>query len=97
MGRQIIKQPNGKYCIFSSVVDNVTHYNMDVEDIINQWANEAKIKIAEDVKQVIEQLEKGEKPYFQFTKSYEQMLSAIKEIRGAKESKIIDNLISREI
>lgn len=31
----IVKQPNGLYCRFSSVVDTVTHYNMTKEDYIN--------------------------------------------------------------
>lgn len=85
MGRQIIKQPNGKYCIFSSVVDNITHYDMTAENIINAWAKEAKNKIVEEVNGIVAKIENNEQPYYQFTKSYEDMLLVIKEIHGEKE------------
>lgn len=35
MGAFIIKQPNGLYCRFSTVVDCPTHINMTKEDYIN--------------------------------------------------------------
>ena len=95
MSKQIIKQPNGKYCIFSSIVDNVTHYDMSIDDIIEEWVNEAKNRIVEDVKKTIAKLENGESPYYQFTKSYEEMLSTIKEIHGKKESEQIKCLIEK--
>ena len=96
MGKQIIKQPNGKYCIFSSIVDNVTHYDMTVEEIIEDWANEAKNKIVEDVKNIIAKLENGEQPYYQFTKSYGKMLELIKEIHGNKESEEVKSMIEQQ-
>lgn len=34
MGAFIVKQPNGKYCRFSTVVDCPTHINMTEEDYI---------------------------------------------------------------
>lgn len=34
MGSFIARQPNGKYCRFSSVVDTVTHINMDYENYV---------------------------------------------------------------
>ena len=93
MSRQIIKQPNGKYCIFSSIVDNVTHYDMSVDDIIEEWANESKNKIIEDVKNTVAKLENNEQPYYQFTKSFDDMLSLIKEIHGQKEMNEIKTMI----
>ena len=93
MGKQIIKQPNGKYCIFSSIVDNVTHYDMTIEEIIEEWANEAKNDITEKVKNIVTKLENGEKPYYQFTYSYDDMIALIKEIHGKKESQKIKSLL----
>ena len=95
MGKQIIKQPNGKYCIFSTIVDNVTHYDMSVEDIIEDLANEAKNKIVEDVKKIVEKLIKNEQPYYQFTKSFDDMLLTIKEIHGKKEMDEIKLLLEK--
>lgn len=34
MGEFICKQPNGKYCLFSTVVDTITNYNMTEEEYI---------------------------------------------------------------
>lgn len=48
MGAFITKQPNGKYCRFSGVVDCPTHINMTREDYINMCMERAK-KEAEDV------------------------------------------------
>ena len=93
MGRQIIKQPNGKYCIFSSIVDSITHYHMEEQDIINEWVEESKKEIEKKVKEIISELNEGKKPYYQFTKSYEEMLQTINKIHGAKEVKEIRKAI----
>lgn len=48
MAGMIIKQPNGLYCRFSSVVDCPTHYNMTREDYIEmckQRAEEEAIEV----------------------------------------------------
>lgn len=42
MGAFIAKQPNGKYCRFSSVVDCPTHWNMTEEDYIEYCAERAR-------------------------------------------------------
>lgn len=34
MGTFVAKQPNGKYCLFSTVVDCPTHINMSIDDYI---------------------------------------------------------------
>lgn len=48
MGAFISKQPNGKYCRFSTVVDTVTDYDMTEEDYIEMCVEKAK-KEAKDV------------------------------------------------
>lgn len=93
MGRQIIKQPNGKFCIFSSIVDSVTFYHMEEQDIINEWVEESRKEIEKKVKEIIADLNEGKKPYYQFTKTYDEMLQTIKEIHGAKEVKEIRKAI----
>lgn len=42
MGAFIVKQPNGLYCRFSTVVDCPTHINMTREDYINYRMEQAK-------------------------------------------------------
>jgi alpha-glucosidase (family GH31 glycosyl hydrolase) len=93
MGQQIIKQPNGKYCLFSSVIDNVTHYDMTKEEIVKVWTQEAKIGFEKKVNDIASKLDKGEKPYFQFTLSYEEMLQKILEVHNADEMQNVKNTI----
>ena len=42
MGAFIAKQPNCKYCRFSTVIDSVTHYNMSENDYIEMCAERAR-------------------------------------------------------
>lgn len=93
MAKQIIKQPNGKYCLFSSVVDSVTCYHMSEQDIINEFVKESRAEIESNVRKIISELDKGGKPYYQFTKSYNEMLQTIKEINGAEEVNTIRKAI----
>lgn len=76
---QIIKQPNGKYCIFNSVVDNITYYDMTADEIINDSS------MPERVRRAIDELEEGGKPYFQFTLTFDEMLERIKQVHGRDE------------
>lgn len=48
MGAMISRQPNGKYCRYSTVVDNFTHINMTAEQYIEYCAQRAR-KEAKDV------------------------------------------------
>jgi len=93
MATRIIAQPNGKYCIFSTYVDNITHYDMSVEEIIEEWTNDAKKEIAERVNSVVTSFETGERSPYQFTQSYEDTLKLIKECHGKTESEKVKSLI----
>ena len=42
MGAFIARQPNGLLCRWSSVVDNITHYNMTEEEYIEYRAEKAR-------------------------------------------------------
>jgi hypothetical protein len=93
MGRQIIKQPNGKFCIFSSIVDNVVAYDCTKEEIIEESVRHSGEISRSRVEQVFEKLEVGEKPYYQFTMTYEEMLEEIKDQHGQEEMQKIKKLI----
>ena len=80
MGRQIIKQPDGKYSIWSSIVDNFIITDCTKEEYIEFAINEEKEKIKEQLNEIFEIIEEGGKPYFQFTKTYEDCLETIKSI-----------------
>ena len=42
MGRFVARQPNGRLCIFSTVVDTVVYYDLTDEDYIEIKAEEAR-------------------------------------------------------
>lgn len=90
---QIIKQPNGKFCIFSTVVDNVTICQCTEQDIIDNLVEEAKVEIERKVKGVVEKLNNGEQPYHQFTISYTEMIKTIRDIHGKGEANKIKTII----
>jgi len=92
---QIIKQPNGKYCLFSTVVDSVTHYDCTPEEIIEIQKEKATSGIEEKVKGIIKKLEDGGKPYYQFTMNYDEMIETIKEGNSEEESKYVKSIIEK--
>lgn len=93
MGRQIIQQPDGLYCVFSTIPDNVTHYDCTKEDIIEMHVQESRIEITEKMNEIFDKLEKGEKPYYQFTHSFDEMIKWVGEVHGKKEMDKLKKMI----
>jgi len=56
MGAFIAKQPNGKYCRFSTIVDTLTHYNMTKEEYVEMCIEKAR-------KEAIDVLENYLRPF----------------------------------
>ncbi len=88
MGQQIIQQPNGRYCIYSSIVDNVTYYDLDRDELVEALLERSRKSIQHRVDVVLEKLRTGGKPYHQFTMTYLEMLESIAEQHG--ESNVIE-------
>jgi len=82
MGRQIIEQPNGKYAIWSTIVDDFILEDITVEEYIEFRIQEETKQIKKDITEVVNKLKKGEKPYYQFTMTYEEALKLKGEIHG---------------
>lgn len=80
MSRQIILQPNGKFSVFSSIVDNFIYTDMTSADIISAYCEEECNKIENDVTDITNRLINGEKPYYQFTLSFEEATKLINKI-----------------
>ena len=93
MAYQIIKQPNGRYALFSSVVDNFIMFEAEPEDIVKFFVDEKIKSVEEYVKLVIGRLNKGEKPYHQFTKTFEEALETIAQTHGTAERQKIEESI----
>jgi hypothetical protein len=74
MGQQIIRQPDGKLAVFSSVVDAFVVVDATPEEIIEWRAQEAAEQARERTRaELARVLDSGDpKPYRQFTLTWEQ-------------------------
>lgn len=84
MGNQIIKQPNGKYAVFSSIVDDIVFYNAKKDDLIKYFVDREAERIKDYVERTLSDLDKGEKPYCQFTMTWKEALATARQVHGAK-------------
>jgi len=93
MSHQIIKQPNGLYAIYSSICDNFVFINATPDDIVECWLEEEKERIYIKIDKIIAKLEAGEKPYYQFTLTWDEACDSIKETHGKAELNQILNML----
>jgi hypothetical protein len=85
MSHQIVKQPNGKYSIWSSNVSNFIFTDITHEELLEKRVEILPQEKEMQIQKTIESLELGGKPYAQFTNSYDECLQIIKEVHGADE------------
>jgi hypothetical protein len=84
MPQQIVKQLNGLYAIWSTVVDDFVMIDATPEDIIADRIERESGEIRRRVNNVIAELESGMgRPYHQFTMTFAECVAAIKERHGA--------------
>lgn len=82
MGHQIIVQPDGLLSVFSSVVDGFIYTDATDEELVNWYADAARAEIAQNTQTLIWDVRIKEKPYYQFTLTYEEALKRHIEIHG---------------
>jgi len=75
MGWQIIKQPNGRYAVWSTIVDDIIAYDGTKQEIVNLFVKDVVENTTKDVTRMIDRLEEGDKPYYQFTKTWPEVLA----------------------
>ena len=86
MGREIIKQPNGKYAIFSSIIDNFIFVNATKEEYIKFRIKEETKRVKEELNVIFDKLEKVENPYPGYKQqSFKDALNRIEAVHGKKE------------
>ena len=79
MGNQIIKQPNGLYCRYSSISDLIEIWNATPEDLIEHAVSYFRETVTKQINEVIEKLNtEGGNPYYQFTMTFEEALKQTK-------------------
>jgi len=83
MGHQIIKQPDGKWCVWSSIVDQFIVIDVTKQELIDWYGNRAKLAAELRTQEIFEQLEKGENPYFQFAITFNELAKThLKKVKG---------------
>jgi hypothetical protein len=82
MPQQIIKQPDGKYALWSTVVDSFILFDCTPQDIIDHWVEQERNEISRRVDGVVTSLEMGGKPYYQFTMTFDECVARMRELNG---------------
>lgn len=75
MARQIIKQPNNMYSIYSSVPDAFIQQDLTKQEVIDFCVEEAREKEKQQLVDLFDKIENNKRPYYQFTLTYEEALS----------------------
>jgi hypothetical protein len=74
MGHQIIKQPDGRLAVFSSVVDDWIIRDATQQELEDHYAEEAAKKAREDTRHICEAVlaDNARSVYFQFAKTFDE-------------------------
>lgn len=79
MGHQITKQPNGKYAVFSTIVDDFIWMDLETLDpYIEDVLKEEERRLRESIQRRVEMLDAGEKAYGPYTSSWDDLLELIR-------------------
>lgn len=72
MGNQVIRQPDGRFGIFSSIVDGWVLVDADEDDVVAWFAERAAKDTAAAALDLVQRVKRGEKAYYQFTLTHAQ-------------------------
>lgn len=86
MGSFIVKQPNGLYCRFSTVVDCPTHINMTKEDYINLCMERAREEAEDVLENYIRPFEWVEEYFHPNNMSKKEFKECLNKMKLAKEN-----------
>lgn len=91
MGHQIIKQPNGLYAVWSSVVDHFIMWDCTPEDIIEDRVQEFREQTDKGVREICRRLDEGDmKTYHQFTMTWNEAIEDIEEQYGKDDEVLVE-------
>ena len=76
MNWQIIKQPDGKYCLYSSCCDSIIENNMTREEVIKEFVDAAVERTTANVVEILKNVDAGEawKSYHAFAETFEDAI-----------------------
>ena len=81
MARQIIKQPNGKLAIWSSIVDDFIITEATTEEYINFRIEEETARLNKEIPEIVAKLDKGIKIGY-YDQTWEDALETIRKRHG---------------
>ena len=84
MGQQIVKQPDGRYAIFSSVVDDFIVIDATPRELIDYWVGCERERLTKKVTETCAALDRGERPYAQFTMNWDEANEHIAEVHSRR-------------
>lgn len=74
MAWQILQSPDDKFCIWSTVVDDLIMYDMNEEEVISEYKKKFDEEGEKRAKEVISKLKNGEKPYGILTLTFQEAM-----------------------
>jgi hypothetical protein len=75
MGHQIIRQPDGLLCVYSTIVGQIIVYDATPQELVDYYAQEAAERARRDTRKMIDAVLTGEQPYYQFTMTYDEAVA----------------------
>lgn len=77
MGNRLIVQPNGKYAVFSTIVDRVALSNFTREELIEQFATDAADRARKETADWIDTERPGRRHW-----SVEEIVAEVRSLKG---------------
>jgi hypothetical protein len=74
MAWQILQSPDNKFCIWSTVVDDLIMYDMSEEEVIFEYKKKFGEEGERRAREIILKLKNGEKPYGELTLTFEEAM-----------------------
>lgn len=84
MGRQIVRQPDGLFAVWSSNVDDWVIYDATADELIEHFADQAAVEARRRLSVMIEAVEAGEpeRVYYQFALTFEAAQEHRRHVHG---------------
>lgn len=71
--RQIVQQPDGKYAVWCTIIDDFEVYDCTRQEVIRYCAKMAARSSRENTKEILAKLDRKEKPYYESTIPWREM------------------------
>ena len=84
MAHQIIKQPNGKFLVFSIVDNSILLLDKTEEELVEHFLKIEEDKLRRAISGIVAKIDQGVKPYYQFTKTVEEAVDMHNRYNDAK-------------